>query len=330
MDQEHFAAEVLNVPAVTADTMSLPRLPALPIDTRWRPLTAIVPTVTTYEGEGFQVRRPFPGPQMALADPFLLLDHIGAVEYAPGEAKGTPWHPHRGFETVTYIMDGAFEHQDSTGGGGLITNGATQWMTAGAGILHIEKPPETLVQKGGLFHGVQLWVNLPAENKMLPPRYQDLEATDVGLIASEDGASLLRVIAGEIGGVSGPGQTFTPITYLHATVRPGTRVAMPWNPEFNAYVYALNGDGLVGVEPVEMHEGEMAVFGEGDALMIEAAPDQPGHSSEGWDVLVLGGKPIGEQIARYGPFVMNTHEEIVQAVEDYRAGRLGSIPASSV
>lgn len=276
------------------------------------------------------MRRPFPGADLSLADPFLLLDHIGAVEYAPGEAKGTPWHPHRGFETVTYIMDGAFEHQDSTGGGGLITNGATQWMTAGAGILHIEKPPDTLVSEGGLFHGVQLWVNLPAESKMQTPRYQSLEPQDVGLLASCDGASLLRLIAGELGGVSGPGETFTPITYLHATVSPGSRLDLPWNPAFNAFVYALNGDGHAGVERIALGEGELAVFGAGEALTIEAAKAQPGHSSSGWDVLVLGGKPLNEPVARYGPFVMNTREEIIQAIEDHKAGRLGSIPASSV
>jgi redox-sensitive bicupin YhaK (pirin superfamily) len=290
---------------------------------------AVVPSTRTLEGEGFEVRRPFPGVDLSLADPFLLLDHIGAVEYAPGEAKGTPWHPHRGFETVTYMIDGAFEHQDSTGGGGLITNGSTQWMTAGAGILHIERPPELLVQKGGMFHGVQLWVNLPAASKMLPPRYQDLEASDVGLIASDDGASLVRIIAGELDGVSGPGNTFTPITYLHATISPGSRLSLPWRTEFNALVYALNGDGLAGAERIEVEEGDLALFGPGQALVIEAAAHQPGHSTAGWDVLVLGGLPIGEPVARYGPFVMNTRDEIVQAVEDFRAGRLGRIPAVS-
>jgi len=304
--------------------MILPRLPALPIGARPRQVLRIVPGTHTIEGEGFQVRRPFPTEGLGLADPFLLLDHIGAVEYAPGEAKGTPWHPHRGFETVTYIIDGAFEHQDSTGGGGLITNGATQWMTAGAGILHIEKPPEELVRKGGLFHGVQLWVNLPAASKMLPPRYQNLESNDVGLVASDDGASLVRIIAGKIGGVAGPGKTFTPITYLHATVAPGCRLALPWRENFNAVVYALNGSGMAGIERVALREGELALFGAGEALVIEANVSQPGHSRDGWDVLVLGGQRIGEPVARYGPFVMNTRDEIVQAVEDFRSGRLAA------
>ena len=315
------------MPAVTADLRMLARLPSLPADTHWRPVVAVIPSTKTLEGEGFQVRRPFPGVDLSLADPFLLLDHIGAVEYAPGEAKGTPWHPHRGFETVTYIMDGAFEHQDSTGGGGMITNGATQWMTAGAGILHIEKPPEELVVKGGMFHGVQLWVNLPAASKMLPPRYQNLESNEVGLVASDDGASLLRIIAGEVGGVSGPGQTFTPITYLHATIPPGSRLTLPWRADFNALVYALSGDGYAGAERVEVDEGDLAVFGPGQALMIEAGEGQPGYAGGGWDVLILGGQAINEPVARYGPFVMNTREEIIQAMEDFRGGRLGQIPA---
>ncbi len=318
------------MPAATADTLTLPRIPAPDPATRWRPLVALIPSVTTLEGEGFQVRRPFPGVDLSLADPFLLLDHIGAVEYAPGEAKGTPWHPHRGFETVTYMIDGAFEHQDSTGGGGLITNGSTQWMTAGAGILHIEKPPESLVAKGGLFHGTQLWVNLPAANKMLEPRYQSLESSDVTLLASDDGASIVRVIAGEVAGHRGPGDTFTPITYLHATIPAGCRLTVPWNPGFNALVYALNGNGFAGPHRVEMLEGELAVFGDGDAITIEANPVQPGHSPNGWDVLLLGGQPINEPVARYGPFVMNSREEIIQAMEDFRAGRMGRVPAVRV
>ncbi len=190
--------------------------------------------------------RPFPGVDLALADPFLLLDHMGAVEYGPGEAKGAPWHPHRGFETVTYMIDGAFEHTDSIGGGGLITDGATQWMTAGAGILHNEVPPQDMVAKGGLFHGVQLWVNLPRAKKMTTPRYQDIGAADATLLSSDDGGALVRVIAGSLAGHDGPGVTHTPITYLHATVSPGARLAMPWPADYNALVYVLSGRGTVG------------------------------------------------------------------------------------
>jgi hypothetical protein len=319
------------MPAVTADTLTLPRLPRLPEDdTRWRPVTDVITAPRFLEGEGFEVRRPFPNQHLALADPFLLLDHMGAVEYAPGEAKGTPWHPHRGFETVTYIMDGAFEHQDSIGGGGLITDGATQWMTAGAGILHIERPPERLLATGGLFHGVQLWVNLPKTRKFTEPRYQDIEARDVSLLSSTDGGALVRVIAGELAGHPGPGVTWTPITYLHATVSPGARLSIPWPGDFNALVYVLAGRGVVGSDRRPLQEGQLAVFGPGDALDLRAAAGQPLAAAGGWEILVLGGLPINEPIARYGPFVMNTRAEIIQAMEDYQAGRMGIIPAGRV
>ncbi len=317
------------MPAVTADTLALPRLAAMPeAGTAWRPVTAVVTAHRQLEGEGFVVRRPFPSVDLSLADPFLLLDQIGAVEYAPGEAKGTAWHPHRGFETVTYMIDGALEHQDTTGGGGLITDGATQWMTAGAGIQHIEQPPERLVVAGGLFHGVQLWVNLPAAQKWVPARYQDIEARDVALLSNDDGSSIVRVIAGELDGHRGPGVTYTPIVYLHATVAPGSRLQLPWPRDFNALVYVLSGRGYAGAEQRPLDEGQLAVFGTGDALTIRAADAQPLAARGGWEVLILGGFPIREQVARYGPFVMNTREEIIQAVEDFQAGRMGVIPAA--
>ncbi len=319
------------MPAVTADTLTLERVEALPeAGTRWRPVRRVVGTVRTYEGAGFPVRRPFPSSELALADPFLLLDHLGAVEYAPGEAKGAPWHPHRGFETVTYIVDGAFEHKDTTGGGGLITDGATQWMTAGAGILHDEMPPEELVMKGGLFHGIQLWVNLPASLKWTRPRYQPIEAGDVALLSSSDGGALVRIIAGELAGKKGPGETWTPITLAHVSVAPGARVALPWQPGFNALVYSLAGNGYAGEELAPVPEGTMALFGEGEALSFTAEQTQDAGGTGNWEVLVLGGQPIGEPVARYGPFVMNTRQEILQAVEDYRAGRLGTIPPEAM
>ncbi len=326
------------MPAITADTLTLPRLPqsphglteatAIAPDPIWRPVATVVTARRQLEGEGFVVRRPFPGIGLSLVDPFLLLDHLGAVEYAPGEAKGAPWHPHRGFETVTYIIDGAVEHQDSTGGGGLITDGATQWMTAGAGILHSEMPPERLVVKGGLFHGVQLWVNLPARLKWTAPRYQDIGARDVTLLSSHDGAALVRIIAGELAGHKGPGVTWTPITYLHATVSPDAELALPWPRDYNALVYVLAGRGLVGPEQRPLDEGQLAIFGPGDALVARAAARQPMPAQLGWEILVLGGLPIRESVARYGPFVMNTREEIIQAVEDFQAGRMGIIPAT--
>jgi redox-sensitive bicupin YhaK (pirin superfamily) len=316
------------MPAATTDNiLVLPRIhrpdPAL---ASFRSVRKVVSAPTQLEGEGFQVRRAFPNAEFRDSDPFLLLDHLGAVEYAPGEAKGAPWHPHRGFETVTYIMDGAFEHHDSTGGGGLIADGATQWMTAGAGILHDEVPTEQLIAKGGLFHGVQLWVNLPRSLKMTPPRYQDIAASEVVLLSSDDGASIVRLIAGEIDGHEGAGVTWTPITYLHATVNPGSRLQIPWNPDFNALVYVLNGTGKVGLEGVDIREGQIAALGAGDAISIEALATQDTRSPN-LDVLILGGQPIREPVVFYGPFVMNTREEVYQAMQDYHAGRLGTIPA---
>jgi redox-sensitive bicupin YhaK (pirin superfamily) len=316
------------MPAVTApDLLVLPRVPRPdPATSTPRPVARVVEGLATFEGEGFPVRRPFPG-RMGLheADPFLLLDHMGAVEYGPGEPKGTPWHPHRGFETVTYIVDGAFQHQDSTGGGGLIADGATQWMTAGEGILHIETPPEWLVASGGLFHGVQLWVNLPASDKMTKPRYQDIEASAVKLLASDDGGTLLRLIAGTLAGHAGPGQTYTPISYLHASVPAGARLEIPWEPGFNALAYALSGRGFAGAERAPFGEGQLVQFGPGGHMTLVAADKGDGRSP-GLEVLLLGGQPIREPIAHYGPFVMNTKAEVLTALEDFQKGRFGQIP----
>jgi redox-sensitive bicupin YhaK (pirin superfamily) len=257
------------------------------------------------------------------------MDEMGEVEYAPGEPKGTPWHPHRGFETVTYMIDGTFQHQDSTGGGGLITNGDTQWMTAGAGILHIERPPETLIASGGLFHGIQLWVNLPATEKWVPPRYQDIRAVQVALLASADGGALLRVIAGEVAGHSGPGITHTPMAMAHVSVSPGARLELPWPKEFNGLVYVLSGGGTAGAAARPIGAGELAVFGDGDVITLTAAAQQESRTPA-LDVLILGGRPIREPVAWYGPFVMNTHAEIAQALSDYKAGRMGVIPADHI
>ena len=275
------------------------------------------------------MRRAFAGVDLKALDPFIHMDQMGEVEYAPGEPKGTPWHPHRGFETVTYMIDGIFEHSDSNGGGGTITNGDTQWMTAGAGILHIEKPPEALVMSGGLFHGVQLWVNLPASMKMAAPRYQDLRSGQVGLLSSADGGALVRVIAGEVAGHNGPGSTHTPITLVHATISPGAQLTLPWRPDFNALVYSLSGRGSVGAGDARrpLKSGQLAVLGQGQTLTVSADTQQDARSPA-LDVFILGGQPIREPVAAHGPFVMNTRAELVQAFEDFQAGRLGSIPAA--
>ena len=249
---------------------------------------------------------------------------MGEVEYAPGEPKGTSWHPHRGFETVTYIIDGIFDHQDSFGGGGTITDGDTQWMTAGSGILHIEEPPEHLVVSGGLFHGFQLWVNLPKSDKLIAPRYQDLRSGEVALLRSGDGGSLVRVIAGEVAGQAGPGSTHTPMSMVHATIAPGAQLELPWRPDFNALVYVMSGDGFVGPNQTPIGTGQLAVLGRGDALRLSAARSQQARHAAGLDVVILGGAPIREPIAWAGPFVMNTRAELMQAFEDHNAGRLGN------
>ena len=316
------------MPAVTVeDTLVLPRVaepdPGTSAD---RPVRTITTAPKGYEGEGFPVRRAFAGVDLKQLDPFIHMDQMGEVDYAPGEPKGTPWHPHRGFETVTYMIDGIFRHQDSNGGGGLITNGDTQWMTAGGGILHIEEPPEEVVLKGGLFHGFQLWVNLPAKLKMTQPRYQDIRAGQVKLLSSPDGGALLRVIAGEVGGYEGPGVTHTPITIVHATLSPGAQLRLPWRAGFNALAYVLAGSGTVGADHRPVQAGQLAAFGPGDAITVSAASRADGASAR-LDILLLGGQPIREPVAAYGPFVMNTREELVQAFEDFQAGRLGSIPA---
>jgi len=319
------------MPAVTvADVSALPKV-SRPGDAAatGRPVVGVTTAPAGMEGEGFPVRRAFAGVDRRYLDPFIHMDQMGEVEYAPGEPKGTPWHPHRGFETVTYMIDGTFRHQDSIGGGGLITNGDTQWMTAGGGILHIEAPPEELVVSGGLFHGIQLWVNLPGVDKMIAPRYQDIGAAKVALLSSPDGGALLRVIAGDVDGHAGPGSTHSPMTLVHATLSPGATVAVPWRRDFNALVYVLGGRGTVGEERRPVRTGQLAVFGEGDSITIAADRAQEGRTPE-LDVLLLGGRPIREPVFAYGPFVMNTREEVAQAFEDYQAGRLGTIPADHV
>jgi quercetin 2,3-dioxygenase len=316
------------MPAVTVEnTLALPRVPAPGPDARPRRVASVTTAPRGFEGEGFPVRRAFAGVDLRALDPFIHMDQMGEVHYAPGEPKGTPWHPHRGFETVTYMIDGEMAHSDSHGGGGLITNGDTQWMTAGAGILHIETPPEHLVASGGLFHGVQLWVNLPRDRKWAAPRYQDITANRVGLLTSTDGGALVRVIAGEVAGHAGPGSTYTPITLVHATVAPGASLTLPWRQDFNALAYALGGSGSVGTERRPFAAGQLAVLGAGDTVTVSASPRQDSRV-DALDVFLLGGLPIREPVAMYGPFVMNTRDEVIQAFEDYQSGRLATAPAA--
>ncbi len=315
------------MPAVTVDDLTvLTRLKTPGLGDTVRPVKQLIEAPKGYEGEGFPVRRAFAGVDLRDLDPFVHMDQMGEVDYAPGEPKGTPWHPHRGFETVTYIIDGVFDHHDSHGGGGSITNGDTQWMTAGSGLLHIETPPEWLVQSGGLFHGIQLWVNLPRDAKWNPPAYQDIRSAQVGLATSADAGALVRVIAGQVGEATGPGSTYTPMTMVHATVEPGARLDLPWSVDYNALVYVLSGHGTVGDEQTAVRSGNLAVLGTGDFVSVRAAGNQDSRTPA-LDVLVIGGQPIREPVAWAGPFVMNTKAEVMAAFEDFQKGRLGTIPS---
>ncbi|WP_461167150.1 pirin family protein [Tsukamurella serpentis] len=317
------------MPAITADTLTLPRIsPARPDETD-RPVRRITTGPRGYEGEGFPVVRAFAGVHPSELDPFVHMDQMGEVEYQPGEPRGTDWHPHRGFETVTYMIDGLFQHQDSHGGGGLITDGATQWMTAGSGILHIETPPAELVESGGTFHGIQLWVNLPKSEKFTTPAYQNLEGGQTTLVSSADGGALVRIVAGDVDGHSGPGSTRTPINFVHTTVAPGAEVSLPWNRDFNALVYVLSGRGTVGPAGHPIHQGQLAQLGAGDRITV-AADDSQDSNRPAMEVLILGGRPIREPVAQYGPFVMNTRADLIEALEDYNAGKFGTIPPDAL
>jgi quercetin 2,3-dioxygenase len=305
------------MPAVTVkDVLTLPRVPEPDPTQVDRPVTSVTTAPSGYEGEGFPVRRAFAGVDLRALDPFIHMDQMGEVDYAPGEPKGTPWHPHRGFETVTYMIDGIIRHQDSNGGGGLITDGDTQWMTAGSGLLHIEAPPEEVVVSGGLFHGFQLWVNLPKSAKMTPPRYQDLRAEDLPKIDA-DGVHAV-VIAGEAFGVHGPADTHVPIVYVHVRLDPGASAEIPTWTSWNAFVFGVSGSGNVGSDRRPVREGQAALFGAGDKIEVRAG-DEP------FEVLVLAGQPLNEPVARYGPFVMNTKSEIIEAIDDFQSGRMGAI-----
>ncbi len=307
------------MPAVTPTNLQdLPELADAPGTPR--AVSSIVTAQPSFEGGGFPVHRPFPQPgaDLGATDPFLMLDEMGPIHYGPGEAKGAPDHPHRGFETVTYLFDGEMQHRDSTGGGGLLRGGDTQWMTAGAGLVHSEEPTAEMLRDGGLMHGTQLWVNLPRADKLATPRYQDLTGDKLTLLRSADGRALVRLVAGQLGGFHGPGNTHTPIVYAHASIESGGRLAVAWPDVFNALVYVLRGRVRIAGDSRTVGEHQLAVLSrDGDTVVIEA--------DEASDVLLLGGRPLREPIVWYGPFVMNTKQEIIDAVEDYEAGRLGVI-----
>ena len=270
------------------------------------------------EGAGFIVRRPFPTQGMDHVDPFLLLDEMGPVDYRPGEAVGAPDHPHRGFETITYMLEGQFEHEDSAGHKGVLRPGDVQWMTAGAGIVHSEMPSREIRDKGGRVHGFQIWVNLPAKLKMTRPRYQEVSGANIPQAASPDGRARVRVVAGEALGVKAVIDTYIPVVYQDWTLDAGADVTVALPREQQAMAFVFEGSALVGNEGKEIKDGQLAMLGEGDSVRLRGA-------AGGGRLLLLAGVPIEEPVARYGPFVMNTQDEIVQAVRDYQSGKMGEI-----
>ncbi len=289
-----------------------------------RTIAGIVNSIETLEGGGFLVHRPFPKPALSEFDPFLLLDEMGPMTVAPEQAKGAPDHPHRGFETVTYMLSGEMEHKDSHGHSGKLSAGDVQWMTAGAGVIHSEMPSAEFQRSGGTMHGFQLWVNLPRQNKMMRPRYQEIPAARIPTAHSEDGLVTVRVIAGEALGARAVIETVTPIMYLHFTLQPGGRVLQPVPRNYNAFAYVVDGEGLFGAEGERATDEQMVMFApDGEEVKIE----NPADAKATLEVLLIGGLPLNEPIARYGPFVMNTQAEIRQAIEDDRQGRMGVISA---
>lgn len=291
--------------------------------TNIRSIQAVVPSVRTVEGGGFPVRRPFPTQKLPLVDPFLLLDEMGPVDWAPGRAIGAPDHPHRGFETVTYLLEGKVVHRDSHGHEAALGPGDVQWMTAGSGVVHSEMPDREFQKGGGVMHGFQIWVNLPRDKKMMAPRYQDIPADESPVVFDPEKQVRVRVIAGEVWGTRAALQTEIPITYWHVTLEPGASFAEKIPAEQNAFFYFVSGDALVGSEQTNAKSGDLVLFSsDGETVSLTAGP-------EGADVLVLAATPLNEPVARYGPFVMNTPEEIQQAFADYQSGKMGRIPPSS-
>ena len=306
-----------------------------------RSLIGVVEAIRTMEGGGFPVRRPFPNPQVDFVDPFLLIDEMGPVDWPPGGAIGAPDHPHRGFETVTYLLKGCMQHKDSRGNVATLQPGDVQWMTAGSGVIHSEMPEPEFLRTGGVTHGFQIWVNLPASKKMMAPRYQDLPEAGIPKATSEDGKVRARVIAGQSMGVEAVIDTVTPIMYIHFMIAPGGEIMQPVPLGHNALAYVFSGEALLGPEGVRTPEGSLATFGPGGEVRLSAAVDAPtltpsiqpngGQTGGGEnfapaaELLLLTGVPLNEPVERYGPFVMNTREEIVQAFDDYQNGRFGLI-----
>jgi redox-sensitive bicupin YhaK (pirin superfamily) len=288
-----------------------------------RHVDRVMAAESTLEGGGFPVRRPFPVAGLREFDPFLLLDEMGPVDWPPNEAIGAPDHPHRGFETVTYMLAGKMQHRDSAGHSGVIGPGDVQWMTAGAGIVHSELPETAFLKQGGVMHGIQLWVNLPAVDKMMRPRYQEIAAVDIPQASSADGLTAVRVIAGRSLGKSALIDTRIPISYLHFSMQSGAVIEQPVTREENAFVYVLSGSIQAGVDRSVINAGEIGLLGDGDSILLSNSA----QATQVADFLLLSGRPLNEPVARYGPFVMNNQQQIAEAVRDYRDGKMGKIIA---
>ncbi|MCJ7636780.1 MAG: pirin family protein [Nitrososphaeraceae archaeon] len=287
-----------------------------------RSVLRIIKSETTQDGEGVTLNRSFPNKFISEFDPFLLLDEMGPVDIKPGKQKGFPDHPHRGFETVTYLLEGKFEHKDSQGHAGTISAGDVQWMTAGSGVIHSEMPEKEFSKNGGRLHGFQLWVNLPKSNKMMKPQYQEIPQSKIPTGTTKDGNLTVKVIAGESLGAKAVIDTITPIMYLHFKLEPGARIIQPVPKEYNVFAYVIKGKGVFeqSNNNKTAEKGNLVIFEkDGQAAYIQAIED----SNVPLELLLIGGVPLREPIARYGPFVMNTQQEIYQAIEDYRSGRLG-------
>lgn len=287
-----------------------------------RTVAGVVNSIETLEGGGFLVHRPFPKPGISEFDPFLLLDEMGPAELAPGEARGAPDHPHRGFETVTYVLSGDLQHKDSHGNAGRLRPGDVQWMTAGAGVVHSEMPSPEFLRDGGRMHAFQLWVNLPKSDKMMKPRYQEISNAQIPKANSADGLVTVNVIAGEALGQKAVIETRTPIIYLHYRINPGGSVTQQVSGDYNAFAYVVHSEGLFGAERERATRGQMVLFAQdGDEVKIE----NPSSANDILEVLLIAGVPVNEPVVRYGPFVMNTRQEIVEAIEDYQLGKMGTI-----
>jgi len=286
-----------------------------------RSVSKIIKSEATQDGEGVTLNRSFPNQYISEFDPFLLLDEIGPINIKPGKQKGFPDHPHRGFETVTYLLEGKFEHKDSQGHAGIINSGDVQWMTAGSGVIHSEMPEKEFSKNGGKLHGFQLWINLPKSSKMMKPRYQEILQSKIPIGTTKDNNITVKVIAGESLGTKAIINTITPIMYLHFKLEPGSRIVQPVPKEYNVFAYVIQGKGVF--EPSysnKVERGNLVIFDtDGNEVYIRAAED----SKIRFEVLLIGGVPLLEPITRYGPFVMNTQQEIYQAIEDYRNGKFG-------